>query len=231
MLQLKRQEEIMALLAEQREMTVKELCAALYTSPATIRRDLSELEQRGLLRRSFGGAVLTERYTDQLPLQIRRAAHIAEKKRIALKAVRHIAPGDTVFLDASSTTYFLSEHLAKIPELTVITNNPHLSTVLASQQIRTLCTGGEMLHASVALVGREAEHFVGGFSANACFFSARGFAENEASDSSKAERDIKIAMLERAKRHFFLCDSSKFGQQYAFRIGNAECFDEIIDES
>ena len=77
MLQLKRQEEIMSLLAEQREMTVKELCAALYTSPATIRRDLSELEQRGLLRRSFGGAVLTERYTDQLPLVIRRASHIA----------------------------------------------------------------------------------------------------------------------------------------------------------
>jgi DeoR/GlpR family transcriptional regulator of sugar metabolism len=162
---------------------------------------------------------------------IRRASHIAEKKKIAAKAVRHIHPGDTVFLDASSTTYFLSEYLHDIPDLTVITNNPYLSAVLASQQIRTLCTGGEMLHASVALVGREAERFVGGFSANACFFSARGLAQNEATDSSKAERDIKIAMLERARHHFFLCDSSKYGQQYAFRIGDAELFDEIIDES
>lgn len=221
----------MELLSVHREMTVKELCAALYSSPATIRRDLSELEQKGLLRRSFGGAVLTESYTDQLPLQIRRAAHIAEKKKIAAKAIGYIHSGDTVFLDASSTTYFLGEHLGAFEDLTVITNNPHLCTTLASMQIRTLCTGGEMLHSSVALVGSEAERFVGNFYADVCFFSARGCSAHEFSDSSKAERDIKIAMLERSEKQYCLCDSSKQGQRYAFRIAKEEHISGMLDES
>ena len=60
MLQLQRQNEIMRLLEAHKELTVKELCAMLFYSPATIRRDLSDLEQKRLLRRSFGGAVFVE---------------------------------------------------------------------------------------------------------------------------------------------------------------------------
>ena len=222
MLQLQRQNEIMELLRERREMTVKELCAVLYSSPATVRRDLSELEAQGLLRRSFGGAVLTEAYPDQLPLAIRRAEHIAEKKRIAERASRLVHPGDTIFLDASSTTYFMAEHLGGIEDLTVITNNPHLCTVLAEHRIRTLSTGGEMLFSSVALVGSEAERFVGRFYANLFFFSARGIKDGEISDSSKGERDVKIAMLERSERSFFLFDRSKEGKRYPFRIADTD---------
>lgn len=230
MLQLKRQNDLLELLKEHREMTVKELCAALYASPATVRRDLSELEQRGLLRRSFGGAVLAESFPDQLPLAIRRAEHIAEKKRIAAKAATLVRAGDTVFVDASSTTYFLAEHLADVEDLTVITNSPHLCTVLADSRVRSLCTGGEMLRSSVALVGSEAERFVGGFYADLFFFSARGFAAGEISDSSKAERDIKIAMLARSERSFFLCDRSKEGNRYPFRITDTDSVDGVIDE-
>lgn len=79
MLQLKRQQDILSLLGEHKSMTVKELCAVLYASPATIRRDLAEMERAGLLRRSFGGAVLTESYPDQMPLAVRASDRITEK--------------------------------------------------------------------------------------------------------------------------------------------------------
>lgn len=230
MLPLQRQNDILRLLEEHKEMTVKEICAALYYSPATVRRDLTELEGRGLLKRSFGGAVLTESYAEQLPLAIRAAKNIAAKKHICAKAAQLIADGDTLFLDASSTTYFLVPHLKGFSDLTVVTNNPHLCVVLSEQKIRNLCTGGEMLHDSIALVGSDTQRFLRGIRAHKCFFSARGICNGEISDSSKAERDVKLAMLERTEHAFFLCDSSKHGLQFSYRIAELSELDAMIDE-
>lgn len=231
MLPLQRQNDILRLLEERREMTVKEICAALYYSPATVRRDLGELESRGLLKRSFGGAVLTESYAEQLPLAIRAAKHIAAKKHICAKAAALIEDGDTLFLDASSTTFFLVPHLKGFSELTVVTNNPHLCVALSEQKIRNLCTGGEMLHDSIALVGSDTQHYLRGIRAHKCFFSARGIQNGEISDSSKAERDVKLAMLERSAHSYFLADSSKQGLVYPYRIADLSEIDGMIDES
>ena len=231
MLQLERQQDILRLLGTHKSMTVKELCTALYASPATIRRDLAELERTGHLRRSFGGAVMTESYPDQLPLTVRACDRITEKKRICAKAAQRIQPGDTVFIDASSTTYFLVPHLRDIPELTVITNNPNVNIALAQQNVRSFCTGGEMLNGSVALVGSEAERFVRGVHAHAFFFSARGYCDGKISDSSAAERNMKIAMAEQANRLYFLCDTSKHGHMFPYLITELDRIDEMIDET
>ena len=218
MLQLERQQDLLRLLQEKKSMTVKELCAALFASPATVRRDLSVLEQAGLLTRSFGGAVLNEIFPDQQPLAVRSAEHVAEKKRLAARAAALIAPGHTVFLDASSTTGYLVPHLRDIPDLTVITNSPRCCLSLAELGVRCLCTGGEMLEGSMVLAGSSAERFVRGVRAHLFFFSARGIAGGEITDSSKAERDLKIAMLEQAERGVFLHDASKEGKRYPYVI-------------
>jgi len=213
----KRQNDILRLLEERGEVSVKEICGTLFYSPATVRRDLIELEQRGLLKRTFGGAVVSETYAEQLPLVLRAASHIPEKKRICAKAARLIRDGETVFLDASSTTYFMAPYL-KGKDITVITNNPMLCVVLSEMKVKNFCTGGEMLTESVALVGVDAERFVRGIRAHKCFFSARGTRDGEASDSSKAERDIKIAMIQQSRQSFFLCDSSKDGFSYPYTV-------------
>jgi len=184
-----------------------------------------------LLKRSFGGAVLTERYTEQLPLAIRAAKHIAAKKHICAKAAEWICDGDTLFLDASSTTYFLAPYLKAFSELTVITNNPHLSVALSELKIHNLCTGGEMLNDSIALVGSDTQRFLRGIRAHKCFFSARGLCDGEISDSSKEERDVKIAMLERAEQSFFLCDSSKENLRFPYTVAALSERIRRIDES
>ena len=231
MLQHQRHNQIMTLLRAHKELSVKELCATLYQSPATIRRDLTALEQQGLLKRSYGGAVLTESFSDQLPLFLRSAKNIAAKKRICAKAARLIEDGDTIFLDASSTTYFLAPHLKAFSDLTVITNNPHLSIALSELKIRNHCTGGEMLNDSIALVGRDAERMIRGVLAHKCFCSGRGVNELYISDSSKAERDVKLAMLANAQKRYFLCDSSKLGTQYPYIIAERRQIDALLDES
>ena len=230
MLPLQRQNDILRLLEQNKEMTVKEICSALYYSPATVRRDLNELEARGLLKRSFGGAVLTESYTEQLPLAIRATQNLAAKKHLCAKAASLISDGETIFLDASSTTYFLASHLKGFSDLTVITNNPHLCVLLSEMKIHNFCTGGEMLNDSIALVGSDAERFIGGIRAHKCFFSARGLADGEITDSSKPERDVKIAMLARSDKHIFLCDSTKEGLRFPYRITDLSDVDFVVNE-
>lgn len=230
MLRLQRQNDIMRLLEKSKELTVKEICHALYCSPATVRRDLTELEQQGLLKRSFGGAVLNEDFFDQLPLSIRGTTNISQKKRICAKAAEFIHSGETIFIDASSTTYFLVPYLKNISDLTVITNNPHLNIALAEFKITNYSTGGEMLNSSIALTGSEAERFVRGIRADAFFFSARGVFNGQICDSSKGERDMKIAMLEQSKRHYFLCDTSKHQQQFSYFITDLANIDKVIEE-
>lgn len=231
MLQLQRHNEIMRLLSDQKELTVKELCAQLYYSPATIRRDLAELEEKGLLKRSFGGAVLSETYTDQFPLEIRAAQNLAQKKRICAKAAQLVESGDTIFIAGSTTTFFLAEYLRHIPNITVITNSPHMNIRLSEAHVKNLCVGGEMLPNSTVLVGSETERFIRGIRAAKFFFSARGYAHGVISDSSKAERDIKIAMLEQSQKSYFLFDHSKLNQEYPFCIAKDSDITELIDET
>lgn len=230
MLQLQRQNDIIRLLKEKKELTVKELCAALFCSPATVRRDLAELEEQGLLKRSFGGAVLNTSFFDQQPLTVRGIKKIPEKQHICARAWQFVHAGETIFVDASSTTYFLASHLKDIADITVITNNPCLNIVLSQMKVRNYCTGGEMLNQSIALVGSEAERFVRGVHADAFFFSARGVYDQQISDSSKEERDMKVAMLEHSEKHYLLCDSSKKNQRYPYIITSLNTIDEIIGE-
>ncbi len=135
------------------------------------------------------GAVTHESFFDRQPLSIRGVKNIAEKQRISAKAAGLIVPGETIFIDASSTTYFLAPFLKDIPDITVITNNPHLNIVLSEMRVTNYCTGGKMLNSSIALVGSEAERFVRGIHADAFFFSACGYRDGNILDSSKDERD------------------------------------------
>ena len=88
-----------------------------------------------------------------------------------------------------------------------------------------------MLNGSVALVGSEAERFVRGIHAHAFFFSARGLSDGKISDSSAAERNMKIAMAEQANRLYFLCDASKHGHIFPYLITKLNMVDEMIDEA
>lgn len=231
MLPLQRHNDIMRLLTERKEMTVKELCAELFYSEATVRRDLTALEKKGLLKRSFGGAVLTESFSEQLPLFIRAAKNVPEKKHLCAKAAEYIKEGDTVFVDASTTTYFIAPYLKNIPDITVITNNPLLSVALSELKIHNHCTGGEMLLDSVALAGSDTERFIRGIRADVCLISARGVnSDGEITDSSKAERDVKLTMMERSAKRYFLYDSSKDGLSFQYSIGNISEFDGVIKE-
>ena len=103
MLNNERQQQILSCMEIKNTITVKELTDQLYASPSTIRRDLSELEAQGFLKRIHGGAVLTAGSTFDTPASLRRTQQLAEKQRIADLASRFLAPSATYFFDSSST--------------------------------------------------------------------------------------------------------------------------------
>ena len=228
MLQIERQEQIMELLGKTPAMRIGQIAAALYISEATVRRDLSAMEQKGLVRRVYGGVTLKK---EDMPLELRRQEHAAAKEEIALRATALLRDGMTVFLDSSSTVQHLLPHLTRFHDMTVITNSPATSIALGECGIRNFCTGGELSSRSVSFVGGYAQDFIRGFNADIAFISCRGLSEDGLLTESNVEFvHVKKQMLKNAKRRVFLCDRSKFERTYPHRLATQDEFDDVIIE-
>ena len=232
MYHLERQAQILEILEQRKSISVTKLAELLYVSQPTVRRDLASLAQQGKVQRTHGGVVLRKASDAEIPLMFREDQNNAAKKAIAQKAEKLIRDGDVIFMDASSTVSYLIPHLKKFRDLIVITNSPKTSIRLGEQQIKNYCTGGQLLMHSIAYVGSEAEKFIAGIDADVFFFSSRGYTEDGLiTDSSEQEVAVKKAMLQNADRSYYLCDSSKRGQKYAFNICTTKDISAIIDET
>lgn len=231
MFNIERQNEIIRLLLQRKSMTVNELSKLLFASESTIRRDLTELERSGKVRRTFGGVVLEETLNREVPLLLRQSQNHEAKQRIAAKAAELVRNDLVIFLDASSTVAHIVPFLARFSNLTVITNSPNTAVELGNLGIRTYCTGGLLLDASQAFVGAEAEDFVRRFNADAMFFSSRGIDnDGNITDSSAEESHLRRVMLTNAKKKYYLYDTSKLGKKYLYNLCTANDTDGNICE-
>jgi DeoR/GlpR family transcriptional regulator of sugar metabolism len=232
MYNLERQEQIIKILEERKSISVQQLSALLYVSQPTVRRDLDILSRQGKVQRTHGGVVLRKASDAEIPLMFREDQNNAAKKAIAEKAALLIHDGDVIFLDASSTVSYLVPHLKKFRDLLVITNSPKTSMRLGEQNIKNYCTGGLLLAHSIAYVGSETEKFISGINADVFFFSSRGYTEDGyITDSSEREVAAKKAMLQNAKKSYYLCDSSKRNKKFTFNVCTIKSIAGIIDET
>ncbi|MBE6597693.1 MAG: DeoR/GlpR transcriptional regulator [Ruminococcaceae bacterium] len=231
MYDLERQEEILRILEEKKSVSVHSLAERLYSSESTIRRDLSALERSGRVRRTFGGAVLEESNTKEVPLFLRQAQNGEKKRIIAEKAARLVENGKVIFLDASTTVAYLVPHLKQFKNLTVITNSPNTSLELGRSGITSYCTGGRLLESSEAYVGGEAEDFIRRFNADIMFFSSRGITDDGyITDSSAEESQIRRVMMANSAKKYYLYDESKLGKKYLCNICSVADIDAVIGE-
>ena len=226
MLQIERQEQILDLLSQTPALRIGQIAATLYTSEATVRRDVAILEQKGLLRRVYGGVTLKK---EDMPLELRSQEHAAAKEEIARKAAALIKDGQTVFLDSSSTAQHLLPYLTRFRDLTVVTNSHRAVEVLATAKLRLICTGGDLITRNMAFVGRIAEATLEDLCPDIAFISSQGVDERgEITDASEGETALRRVALRRAVRTVFLCDGSKVGKRFFNRLGQLSDMDEII---
>ncbi|MBQ4563285.1 MAG: DeoR/GlpR transcriptional regulator [Lachnospiraceae bacterium] len=231
MFNTERQEAILNLVIQKKSISVKKLSELLYVSQPTIRRDLSELEKQGTVKRTHGGVMLRKVADNEVPLVFREEQNNLSKRAIAEKASKLISDGDVIFLDASSTASYLIPYLEKFKDIIVITNSPKTSIKLGERQIKNYCTGGLLLLHSIAYVGSDTENFISKINADIFFFSSRGITQDGViTDSSIEEATVKKAMMKNAAKCYFLCDSSKIGQKYMYNIANAREIDGVITE-
>ena len=224
MLNNERQQQILSCMEIKNTITVKELTDQLYASPSTIRRDLSELEAQGFLKRIHGGAVLTAGSTFDTPASLRRTQQLAEKQRIADLASRFLAPSATYFFDSSSTAAILATRLTMYPDVKVATNGVAiLANMKSTEHLSILSTGGFLRSPWDELTGNLALKAIENLNADIFFFSCAGFTAKQGA-SELSDENVSV------KRRILLCDSTKIDKQFFFRSFSISEIDYIITD-
>jgi DeoR/GlpR family transcriptional regulator of sugar metabolism len=233
MLAYERKQQILELMRKNNGVvTVDQLCQSVFASGATIRRDLKDLENDKLIRRTHGGAILVEGSTSEDPLVFRENQNSMKKQIIAELALRHIHEGMTIFLDSSSTVYFLAKELDRFNSLKVITNGIKTAMLLSDfKNVTMMCTGGSLRENSKSLIGLAAKDFISRYNADLAFMSCRGLSvENGASEASEGEYYVKKQFIINSKKTILMCDTSKMDRDFLCKLAPLSDFYEIITE-
>ena len=225
-----RQLQLLHLLREEPTLKVPALAAMLYVSEPTVRRDLTELERKGLLRKVYGGVKLTAGPADgEIPFLLRENEKSRAKADLGKRAAEEIRDGMVLMLDASTSAFHLVPYLSGFRDLIVVTSGAKTAVALAEANIRVFSTGGQMITNSFSYVGKQAENFVKSFHADLCFFSCRGVREDGLlTDPAVEEVNLRRAMLEQSHRRFLLCTSEKLGKTCFYTLGNTNELDGVI---
>lgn len=146
MLKIDRQNYILEMLQEKGSILVTDACEALQCSDQTIRRDLQEMEEKGQLVRTYGGAYLSLDEDKSAPIQLREQLIPKDKERIGITASDNfIKDGDVIMMDSSTTCYTLAKHLVKSQaNVTIITNSINIIKLFGNtnQTTKLICVGG-----------------------------------------------------------------------------------------
>jgi DeoR/GlpR family transcriptional regulator of sugar metabolism len=157
-----RAQKIQEIVNKNGAVKVNELAEMLSVSTMTIRRDLLSMLDKGLIDRTYGGAVLAkENNLLQTPILLRLQDQAAEKKAIAQAVAKTIKRGETIYIAAGTTTYWLAKAVANQTNLTVVTNSLPVATLLiTSEGIDVIMVGGILRRKEYSLVGHFAERMV-----------------------------------------------------------------------
>lgn len=227
-----REQQIMFLLQEKQQMTVAELSKLLYTSESSIRRDLTAMELNGLVKRTHGGVELVPDNPNLVPFSSRLHYRIAEKKKIAKKALSYIQDGQVIFLDQSSSALFVAHELVNKKQVTIITNNIEILTTMAKSKLKVYASGGYISPTNRnCLIGEDAHDIFSKTHADVLFFSVKSLSsDGKLYEHTREEIHIHNTMLENAAKKIFLCDSGKFDRYASYMQCSLNDVDHMLSE-
>jgi DeoR/GlpR family transcriptional regulator of sugar metabolism len=208
-----RREQIKRLTSAQGLVNVELLAESFDVTPSTIRRDLSLLTERGELARTYGGAIATGQGREAT-LGQRSAMAPAQKEQIARLAATFVTDGETLILDAGTTTGRLARRLRHREGLTVITNGmTTLGELADAEGVQVVCLGGDLRQISQGFVGPLAELCLSRLTADRAFLGADALdARFGICEASPVQTRLKELMMNRADHVYVLADSSKLGR-------------------
>ena len=228
----KRQEQILELLNESRFLTVDKLSELTYTSPSSIRRDLTKLQNMYFIKRTHGGASILNENNQAASFNNRLSQNTIGKKRIAKKAASLLCDGQTIMLDGSSTAAYLVPHIAKHKDIILFTNNMITAINAINYGIKTHCIGGSSVNNSAVLSGPQSYRIISEIHSDILFFSSHSIDKNGIiSDPTEEENYLRLLMLANTKQSVFLCDSEKFNRKSLYTLVSINDIDVAVFDS
>lgn len=228
-----RQGQILEMLRQNKRVSNTELIKKFGVSGTTIRIDLTELEQKGLLKRTHGGAILKEDPVfGEDSISSRKEKNKGAKELIAQKARKEIRDGDTILLDSGTTALELAQLLYDVRELTVITNDLQIALRLQKcPEIHLILLGGRVRTSFECTVGGMGIRSLGELSVDKVFMTTNALSIQKGATTPNLDNaEIKREMMKIGNRRYLLCDSSKIGTKTVCSFAKINEFDIVISD-
>jgi len=235
-LDAERRQQMVAYVDEHQGATVATLSERFGVSEATVRRDLMQLDRRGLVERAHGGAVpLRQRAREgapEPPILDRAAVMAEEKRRIGRAAAGLVADGDTIMIAGGTTTAHMIPLLATRSGLTVVTNNLNVAGLLAPMtQIMTILIGGVLRHSELSLLGALAEDALANLRVDTLYIGSSAIqVDHGLSADDPAEVQTDRALMAAARQVTVLADHSKFDRMRTLRVVPMERISRVVTD-
>ena len=213
MLAAQRQNKILQILSQRHSVSVIDLAQMLNASEATIRRDITALDKKGVLVKIFGGAMSCENYlTTEDKVETRQSINIKQKQSISITAANLIKPNDVVYIDAGTSTDFLVKHIHE-KNAVYITNDVSHATQLISRGFKSIIIGGNMKSVTYATVGAMAIANLKRYNFTIGFLGTNGISLKAGFTTPTTEEAlVKETAINHCQKAYILADSSKFGK-------------------
>jgi len=233
MLKVERQERISRFIKDNKRATVAELSKLFGVSGATIRRDLEELDERGVIRRAHGGAVVVERAAPEPPIIQRMTENEEEKRRIGRAAAELVRDGETVFLGSGTTTLEVARNLVDRKNLTVITNALNIANLFAGKSnITVIVVGGLLRHSELSMIGHITEQVLRELHADKVIMGMRAIGVQDGlTNDYLPETMTDRAIINFSSEVILVADHTKFGKVSTALVAPVTSVSKIVTDT
>lgn len=228
-----RRRKILEWLEEEGSARVRDLSAAFEVSEATIRQDLEKLEQEGRVTREHGGAHLSRPGASKAgAMVLQHMENMDMKRRIGAYAASLVGDGETIILDAGTTTTEVATRLVDRSNLTIITNALNIAIILgAVPGFAVHLPGGQFKSPTLSVSGDKAVEYFHNIYAGKLFLATAGVGpESGLTYPSFADLELKKAMIKAASHVYLVADSTKINKSSFTRLGALELINTFVTD-
>ena len=230
-----RKSRLRELLSRKGMSDLDSLAAELRVSQSTVRRDIDEMVDQGVARRTHGGVIwIGERSsanTRPYAFDQRMGYEVDAKRAIARAAKALVQPGETILLDGGTTTFYFAEELVGVP-LQIVTNSlPIANLFLNDENVELVLTGGLVYPRYGVLLGPTTENVISTMHTKTMFMSVAGVHDGALYNQNLLLVQAEQRMIEQAQRVVLLVDSAKFGQQALARLCSLGEVDVVVTDA
>ncbi|MBE5852240.1 MAG: DeoR/GlpR transcriptional regulator [Lachnospiraceae bacterium] len=232
MLALERRNLILEKLQEEKRVVVSELSQIYGVSEETIRRDLDKLDKDGLAVKSYGGAVINENTSIDMPFNVRKKKNVTGKQKMAEIIADLIHDGAHIAIDASTTGVFIAKAIKNKERITIVTNSIEVLIELSDvSDWNIISSGGKLKEGYLALTGPQSVHGLSSYNVEMAIISGKGFDfERGLSDSSEEFAQPKQMMFKSAKTRIVAVDKTKFDKIAFSKIVDFSDMDIVVTD-